>query len=196
MRGCSSDNRFAQSISVTLRYVVLSVPVFMVTGLALAILLNPRCRACTSSARSCSCRSVLSGVAVAVLWVRMLQHGDRASSTRSCGGLGIEDPPRWLGVRTGRCRPSSDRACGVSAAARSSTWPASRTSRPHLYEAAEIDGASAAVKFRQHHAADALADALLRASSRRSSGPSRCSTSPSCWAASRGGRTTLCCSTC
>ncbi len=60
------------SIGVTLKYLVLSVPLYIVAGLLLSLVLNLKIRGINLFRTILFLPSVLSGVAVAVLWVALL----------------------------------------------------------------------------------------------------------------------------
>ena len=66
------DRTFWVSIRVTLKYLVLSVPLYLVCGLLLSLLLNLKVRGINLFRTILFLPSVLSGVAVAVLWVALL----------------------------------------------------------------------------------------------------------------------------
>lgn len=90
------DNRnFWQSVRVTLFYTVLAVPLYQVAGLALALLLNQRVRGMYLFRTILFLPSVLSGVAVAALWVSLL-NPDLGAVNQVLRAVGIDDPPRWL----------------------------------------------------------------------------------------------------
>ena len=141
------DHRFAQSISVTLRFVVLSVPVFMVTGLGLALLLNAKVPGIGIFRTILFVPSILAGVAVAVLWLQILSP-ETGILNQVLRGLGVQNPPRWLA--------SPDWA--VPAVVLTGLWTIGggaiiylaglQNIPPHLYEAAELDGASLQSRFR------------------------------------------------
>jgi multiple sugar transport system permease protein len=141
------DHRFAQSISVTLRFVVLSVPVFMVTGLGLALLLNAKVPGIGVFRTILFVPSILAGVAVAVLWLQILSP-ETGILNQVLRSLGVQNPPRWLA--------SPDWA--VPAVVLTGLWTIGggaiiylaglQNIPPHLYEAAELDGASLPSRFR------------------------------------------------
>jgi multiple sugar transport system permease protein len=89
------DRNFWQSIRVTLFYTVLAVPLYQVAGLSLALLLNQRVRGMYAFRTILFLPSVLSGVAVAALWVSLL-NPDLGVVNQVLRGIGIDDPPRWL----------------------------------------------------------------------------------------------------
>ena len=89
------DRSFWLSIRVTLRYLVLSVPLYLVTGLLLSLLLNLKIRGINVFRTILFLPSVLSGVAVAVLWVALL-NPDVGAVNEVLRAFGIDDPPRWL----------------------------------------------------------------------------------------------------
>jgi multiple sugar transport system permease protein len=89
------DRTFWLSIRVTLKFMVLSVPLYLVFGLLLSLLLNLKIRGINLFRTIMFLPSVLSGVAVAVLWVALL-NPDVGAVNSVLRGLGIDDPPRWL----------------------------------------------------------------------------------------------------
>jgi ABC-type sugar transport system permease subunit len=90
-----SDRTFWVSIRVTLKYMVLSVPLYLVCGLLLSLLLNLKIRGINLFRTILFLPSVLSGVAVAVLWVALL-NPDVGAVNEILRSLGMTDPPRWL----------------------------------------------------------------------------------------------------
>jgi ABC-type sugar transport system permease subunit len=89
------DRTFWVSIRVTLKYMLLSVPLYLVCGLLLSLLLNLKIRGINLFRTILFLPSVLSGVAVAVLWVALL-NPDVGAINEVLKTLGISDPPRWL----------------------------------------------------------------------------------------------------
>jgi multiple sugar transport system permease protein len=89
------DRTFWLSIRVTLRYLLMSVPLYIMCGLLLSLLLNLKIRGINLFRTILFLPSVLSGVAVAVLWVALL-NPDVGAVNEVLRGLGIDDPPRWL----------------------------------------------------------------------------------------------------
>lgn len=95
----SDDRNFWLSVRVTLKYMVLSVPLYMVVGLGLSLLLNQKMRGMNVFRTILFVPSVLSGVAVAILWVALL-NPDVGALNAVLRAVGIDDPPRWLGSPT------------------------------------------------------------------------------------------------
>jgi len=89
------DRTFWLSIRVTLKYMILSVPLYLICGLLLSLLLNLKIRGINFFRTLFFLPAVLSGVAVAVLWVALL-NPDVGAVNSVLRGLGISDPPRWL----------------------------------------------------------------------------------------------------
>jgi multiple sugar transport system permease protein len=94
-RDMAHDSDFWQSVKVTLFYSVLAVPLYLIAGLALALLLNQRVRGMYLFRTILFLPSVLSGVAVAALWVSLL-NPDLGVVNQVLRAIGIDDPPRWL----------------------------------------------------------------------------------------------------
>ena len=141
-----TDSNFLNSIGVTLRYTVLSVPLYMAAGLGLSLLLNLRIKGMNVFRTILYLPSVLSAVAVAVLWVTLL-NPDLGAINQGLRAIGVANPPRWL--------LSPDWA--VPAIVLMGLWGVGggaiiylaglQNISPHLYEAAEIDGANSFRKF-------------------------------------------------
>jgi multiple sugar transport system permease protein len=142
------DRDFWQSVRVTLLYVVLALPLYQVAGLALALLLNLRLRGMYLFRTVLFLPSVLSGVAVAVLWLQLLQP-DVGIVNQLLRAIGISDPPGWL----------ASPAWAVPAVVLMGLWGVGggaiiylaglQNIPPHLYEAARIDGAGTWQAFRR-----------------------------------------------
>jgi multiple sugar transport system permease protein len=94
-RDMIDDRTFWVSIRVTLKYLILSVPLYIVCGLLLSLLLNLKVRGINVFRTILFLPSVLSGVAVAVLWVALL-NPDVGALNGILRALGLDDPPRWL----------------------------------------------------------------------------------------------------
>ena len=94
-RDMIDDRTFWLSIRVTLKYLILSVPLYIVCGLLLSLLLNLKIRGINTFRTILFLPSVLSGVAVAVLWVALL-NPDVGAVNEFLRAIGIDDPPRWL----------------------------------------------------------------------------------------------------
>jgi len=143
----ATDRDFINSMKVTLRYLVMSVPIFIVTGFGLALLLNQKIRGMNVFRTALYLPSLLAGVAVAVLW-SMILHPDLGILNQTLQAIGIANPPRWL----------SSPEWAVPAVVLMGVWAIGggaiiylaglQNIPPHLYEAAEIDGAGEWQKFR------------------------------------------------
>lgn len=143
----ATDREFINSLKVTMRYLVLSVPLYLVTGFGLAMLLNQKLRGMNVFRTVLYLPSLLAGVAVAVLWSNIL-HPDLGILNLGLKAIGIADPPRWLNSPT----------WAIPAVVLMGLWGIGggaiiylaglQNIPPHLYEAAEIDGAGAWQKFR------------------------------------------------
>lgn len=95
----TGDRHFWLAIRVTLKYMAMSVPLYIVAGLLLSILLNQKVRGMNLFRTILFVPSVLSGVAVAILWVALL-NPDVGALNSVLRAIGIDDPPRWLGSPT------------------------------------------------------------------------------------------------
>lgn len=141
------DRVFWVSIRVTLKYMVLSVPLYLVCGLILSLLLNLKIRGINLFRTILFVPSVLSGVAVAVLWVALL-NPDVGAVNSVLRAIGMDDPPRWLQSPT----------WAVPSVVLVGLWGIGggaiiylsglQNIGPQLYEAALLDGAGAWQRFR------------------------------------------------
>jgi multiple sugar transport system permease protein len=119
----------------------------MVTGLALALLLNTKVRGIGVFRTILFVPSILAGVAVAVLWLQILSP-ETGILNQVLRSLGVENPPRWL----------SNPDWAVPAVVLTGLWTIGggaiiylaglQNIPPHLYEAAELDGAGPSARFR------------------------------------------------
>jgi multiple sugar transport system permease protein len=89
---------FQNSVKVTLTYVLLGVPLFQIVGLALAMLLNLKLPGIHVFRTIMFLPAVLSGVAVAVLWLQLLRENGPFNETLQT--VGVHHPPGWLGSPT------------------------------------------------------------------------------------------------
>jgi multiple sugar transport system permease protein len=152
----SYDATFWSSLRVTAFYVLLGVPVTQLAALALALLMNTRVRGIALFRTIYFVPSVVSGVALAVLWRELFQndHGLVNELLRPLASLFHERPPNWFGVDLNAVPPVNDaRRWGVPAFVIMGLWGvgagmiiylAGLKGIPEsLYEAARLDGAGA-----------------------------------------------------
>jgi multiple sugar transport system permease protein len=147
VRMFTADDLFFHSLGVTLRWIVLSTPLFLISGLAVALLLNQKLRGMNLFRTILYIPAVLSGVAVTVLWVVLL-NGELGAVNQLLRAAGWADPPRWF----------SDPTWAMPGLAIIGLWGIGggaiiylaglQNIPPHLYEAAEIDGAGPVQRFR------------------------------------------------
>jgi multiple sugar transport system permease protein len=144
----TADYRFWNSLRITGFYLVLSVPIYMALGLAAALLLNQKVWGIRMFRTILFLPSVLSGVAVAVLWLLLL-NGDAGAVNTLLRSLGVADPPGWF----------DDPNWAVPALVITGLWTVLgngaiiylaglQNISPTLYDAAAIDGAGAWRRFR------------------------------------------------
>ena len=143
----ASDWNFGQSVRVTLRYVVMSVPLYLAAGLALALLLNLKIRGIGSFRTILFLPSVLPGVATAVLFCYPAQPRPGRRQLDPARRSGSTDPPRWFLSPT----------WAVPSVVLVGLWGVGggaiiylaglQNINPQLYEAAAIDGAGPLRRF-------------------------------------------------
>lgn len=143
----TDDRQFRKAVDVTVRWILLTTPLFLGTGLVLSLLLNQRLRGMNLFRTILYVPAVLSGVAVTVLWINLF-NPDLGAINGFLRAVGVEHPPQWF--------RSPDWA--MPALAVMGLWGVGGSAviflaglqniPPHLYEAAEIDGAGPLAKFR------------------------------------------------
>lgn len=140
-RMLTDDYRFWLSLKITGLYLLISVPVYTIVGLLGALLLNMKVRGIAAFRTLLFLPSVLSGVAVAVLWVQLLNPETGVLNT-ILRGLGVTDPPSWF----------LDPDWAVPAMVLTNSWAiigggaiiylaGLQNIDPALYESASLDGA-------------------------------------------------------
>lgn len=140
------DPDFYNSLGVTLKYMLMSVPLYSVASLALSLLLNQRLKGMYFFRTILFMPSVLAGTAVAVMFSMLLQP-DAGVINQILQGIGIANPPRWL----------LSKEWAVPAVVLMGLWGIGGNTiiylaglqniPPHLYDAADIDGANSWKKF-------------------------------------------------
>jgi multiple sugar transport system permease protein len=143
----SQDHFFYHSLGVTLQWIVLTIPLYMVAGIALALLLNQKLAGMHLFRTILYIPAVLSGVAVTILW-RNLLNPDLGAINFLLRKVGVANPPLWFQSPT----------WAMPALALVGLWGIGggaviylaglQNIPPHLYEAASIDGAGPIAKFR------------------------------------------------
>jgi multiple sugar transport system permease protein len=142
----TADPLFWTSLRVTLQYVALAVPLQIVFGVALSLLLNMPVPGIRMFRTLFYVPAVLSGVAVALMWMWVLQPDYGAVNT-ALALAGIQGPG-WFW----------DPFWALPSVVLMSLWRSGATNAviylaglqnisPHLYEAARVDGASAWRRF-------------------------------------------------
>jgi multiple sugar transport system permease protein len=140
------DPFFWQSLRVTVTYAVVALPLGLALGLAVAMLLNSRVPGLAYWRTLYVLPSVISGVAVAVLW-RWLFNPEFGLVNQLLGYAGIQGP-NWLGSTTWAL-PSLMLMSLWGIGGGMLVYLAGLQGIPSdLYEAVEIDGGNAWTKFR------------------------------------------------
>jgi multiple sugar transport system permease protein len=139
------DPLFWQALKVTSLYVALSLPLKLVCGLALSLLLNLKVRGMNLYRTAFYIPAVISGVAVSLMWMWLLQPDTGVINTL-LAMIGIEGPgwfwdPKWALPSVALMSVWSVGGSAVIYLAGLQNIP------PHLYEAAEIDGAGLWQRF-------------------------------------------------
>jgi len=142
----TTDKYFTWSLGITLKYMAMTLIPLMIIGLSLSLLLNQKLRGMNFLRTVFYVPAVVSGVAVTILWISLLDPQMGAVNT-VLRELGVQNPPRWIN--------SPDWA--LPSLALMSLWGVGggaiiylaglQNIPPHLYEAAEIDGANSWQKF-------------------------------------------------
>jgi len=139
------DPLFWQALKVTLLFVLLSLPLKLVLGLALALLLNIKVPGMHFFRTVFYLPAVISGVAVSLMWMWLLQPDTGVANTL-LSYIGVQGP-NWFW----------DRDWALPSVAMMSVWKVGGSAiiylaglqniPPQLYEAAQIDGASRWQRF-------------------------------------------------
>ena len=146
-RAFTDDPAFYKALQVTLTWIVIAVPLFLLSGLAVALLLNQKVPGMGFFRTILYVPAVLSGVAIAVLWFTLL-NSDLGAVNQFLRSIGIEDPPNWF----------QDPDFALWGVAIMGLWGVGTNAiiylaglqniPPDLYEAAGMDGAGPWQKFR------------------------------------------------
>jgi multiple sugar transport system permease protein len=136
-----ADPLFWHSLKVTIKYAAMALPLHLIIGFTIAVLLNQKIFAVNVWRTMYFLPSVVAGVAVALLWVRIF-NSRIGLLNPFLKSLGISNPPGWL----------QDPEWAIQALVIMSLWSvgggmiiylAGLQGIPTaLYEAATIDGAS------------------------------------------------------
>ncbi len=142
----TKDPDFYQSLKVTFTYVGISLPLNLLAGLGLSLLLNQKIRGMTIFRTVFYLPVVLSGVSVALMWMWLL-NPDYGVVNSLLALVGIKGPqwfwdPRWSLPSVVLMNLWRVGGSAIIYLAGLQNIP------PHLYEAAEIDGAGIWSKLR------------------------------------------------
>ncbi|RLD06423.1 MAG: ABC transporter permease [Chloroflexi bacterium] len=145
IRMFTKDPLFLQALKVTGNFVLLSVPLKLVFGLALALLLNLKLKGMDFYRTVFYIPAVISGVAVSLMWIWLLQPDTGVINTL-LEMVGIQGPnwfwdPDWALPSVALMSVWSVGGSAIIYLAGLQNIP------PHLYEAAEIDGAGKWAQF-------------------------------------------------
>lgn len=145
VRMFTRDPLFWQALKVTSLFVVMSLPLKLVCGVALSLLLNLKVRGMNIYRTIFYFPAVISGVAVSLMWMWLLQPETGVINTL-LDMIGIKGPgwfwdPRWALPSVALMSVWSVGGSAVIYLAGLQNIP------PHLYEAAEIDGAGRWQRF-------------------------------------------------
>jgi len=142
----TQDGYFYHSLYVTLKWLVLTTPLYLLAGLFISLLLNQKLPGIHLFRTILYIPAVLSGVAVAVLWLQLF-NPELGAINYLLYRIGIDNPPYWL----------QDPKWAMPAVIIMGLWGVGGTAiiylaglqniPPHLYEAASIDGAGSIAKF-------------------------------------------------
>jgi multiple sugar transport system permease protein len=142
----TKDKFFGWSLWITVKYMLMTLIPFMILGLALSLLLNQKLRGMNFARTVFYIPAVVSGVAVTLLFLNLL-HPEFGAINIMLRSVGVENPPNWL----------NSPEWALPAVALMGLWGLGggaiiylaglQNIPPHLYEAAEIDGANTWQKF-------------------------------------------------
>jgi multiple sugar transport system permease protein len=142
----TKDRYFGWSLGITVKYMAMTLIPFMILGLAISLLLNQKLRGMNLFRTLLYIPSVVSGVAVTILFISLL-HPEFGAINTVLRSIGVADTPNRI--------YSPDWA--LPAMALMGLWGIGggaiiylaglQNIPPHLYEAADIDGANTWIKF-------------------------------------------------
>ncbi len=142
----NKDQYFLFSLGITLKYLVMSLPLSIVFGICLALLLNQKIRGMNLFRTVFYIPAVVTGVGVSILWLSLLDPKLGAFNT-ILRSFGVQNPPNWLNSPTWAV-PSLVLMSLWGVGGSAIIYLAGLQNIPeHLYEAAEIDGANRWNKF-------------------------------------------------
>lgn len=145
------DSKFVKSLIVTGYFVILAVPIGQIAALAVAVLMNSKVRGITVFRTVYFVPSVVSGVALSVLWLQIFNndYGILNAGLRPILKLFGTTPPNWFGA--------DGKTWAIPAFVIMGLWGVGggmiiylaglKGIPTSLYEAATIDGAGPARKF-------------------------------------------------
>jgi multiple sugar transport system permease protein len=143
----TKDGFFYHSLYITAKWLVLTTPLFLAAGLVISLFLNQKYFGMNVFRTILYIPAIISGVAVAVLWLQLL-NPEQGAVNYLLIKLGVDNPPFWL----------ADPTWAMPAVILMQLWTVGgyaiiylaglQNIPPHLYEAASIDGARAWEKFR------------------------------------------------
>ncbi len=136
----TDDPLFRIALRVTITYVVMAVPLKLIAGLGLSLLLNLKVRGMNIYRTLFYLPDVLSGVAVSLMWI-WIMHPEVGVVNTLLARFGIEGPKWFWAPETALISVVIMNLWYVGGA--SIIYLAGlQNIPPHLYEAAEIDGAN------------------------------------------------------
>jgi len=137
----TKDRYFYWSLGITVKYMAMTLIPALVISLLLALLLNAKLKGMNFFRTVFYIPAVVSGVAVTILWISLLDPQMGAINT-FLRQLGVENPPSW----------TNSAKWALPSIALMSLWGVGggaiiylaglQNIPPHLYEAARIDGAN------------------------------------------------------
>ena len=141
------DPLFWKALQVTIYYASLALPLNLIFSMILAVLLNQKVPGVNIWRTIYFLPSIIAGVAVTLLWVRIFNPRLGILNPFLTNVLGIKDPPQWLG----------DPQWAVPALVIMSLWSVGGSMIIYLaglqgvptdlYDAAKVDGANAWQRF-------------------------------------------------
>ena len=133
-------------MGVTLRYMGMTLIPFLILALLLALLLNQKVRGMNVFRTIFYMPSIISGVAVAILWASLL-NPEIGAINQVLRFLGVDNPPRWL-MSSKWALPSVALMSLWGIGGSSIIYLSGLQNIPsELYDAATVDGANVFQKF-------------------------------------------------
>ncbi|MEJ7653306.1 MAG: sugar ABC transporter permease [Chloroflexia bacterium] len=143
----TSDDRFYKALTVTAQWLLLTLPLYLIAGLLLSLLLNQKLPGMNFFRTLFYIPAVLPTVAVAILWLSLLNPSVGAIN-QVLRSIGVDNPPQWYNSPTWALPSLMLMGLWGVGGGAIIYLAGLQNIPPQLYEAASVDGAGPLTKFR------------------------------------------------